>query len=123
MSCIYRTCIHINQGRGFRKDQGRHLSEVDEDRYICSQSGWIVELVQSNQSILFSFSCGGVPDLVREVNTGDAAAELKGMNLNYLNLNQCCGSMTFWCGSGSGSAPLTNGSGSLTFKMPTKKQI
>jgi hypothetical protein len=38
---------------------------------------------------------------------------------------QCCGSMTFWCG----SMPLTNGSGSwiqillfslLTFKMPTK---
>ncbi len=57
---------------------------MDEDIYICSQSGWIVELVQSNQSILFSFSCGGVPDLVREVNTGDAAAELKGINLNYI---------------------------------------
>ncbi len=27
--------------------------------------------------------------------------------------NQCCGSMTFWCGSG--SAPLTNGSGSFYF--------
>ncbi len=51
--------------------------------------------------------------------------------------DQCCGSMTFWCGFGSGSASadpslLTNGSGSwirtllfssLTFKIPTKKLI
>ncbi len=30
---------------------------------------------------------------------------------------QCCGSMTFWCGSGSGSAmPLTNVSGSCYFR-------
>jgi hypothetical protein len=29
--------------------------------------------------------------------------------------NQCSGSMTFWCGSGSGSMPLTNGSGSFYF--------
>ncbi len=28
---------------------------------------------------------------------------------------QCCGSMTFWCGSGSGSTPLTNGSGFGSF--------
>jgi hypothetical protein len=33
--------------------------------------------VQSNQSILFSFSCGGLLDLVKEVNTGEGAAELK----------------------------------------------
>jgi hypothetical protein len=29
---------------------------------------------------------------------------------------QCCGSMTFWCGSGSRSMPLTNGSGSCYFR-------
>ncbi len=44
--------------------------------------------------------------------------------------SQCCGSMSFW--GGSGSAPLTNGSGSwiqillyssLTFKMPAKNNF
>jgi hypothetical protein len=30
-------------------------------------------------------------------------------NLPFIILNQCCGSMIFWCGSG--SMPLTNGSG------------
>ncbi len=30
---------------------------------------------------------------------------------NFMPIPDCCGSMTFWCGSGSGSMPLTNGSG------------
>ncbi len=43
-----------------------------------------------------------------------------------IRIIQC--SMTFWCGPGSGSAPLTtgsgfvSGSGSLTFKTPTKNK-
>jgi hypothetical protein len=33
--------------------------------------------------------------------------------VNQITFVQCCGSMTFWCGSGgSGSIPLTDGSGS-----------
>jgi hypothetical protein len=60
------------------------------------------------------------------VKVADFAAFLKFVFSINLPFKQCSGSMTFWCGSGSGSADpclwlFGSGSGSSTFKMPAKK--
>ncbi len=49
---------------------------------------------------------------------GKKKAPDPGSRIHNTDENQCCGSMTFWCGSGSGgSMPLTNGSGSCYFRL------